>query len=411
MAEPAEIGPVSAGPRLVVRFAVADLLHDRFLTVMGIVLLAALLAPPVVLHTLRVGLVETWARDLARDIRNREIVIVGENRITAADLAAIAAWPETGFLVPEPSFFVSTQRARKSEGRGPASELNLRTTAQGDPVLAAAPDAAPTGAEIVLTARAAAQLGVGPGEQISLLLSRTPAGAGPERRGVDLRITAVLDERRWPGVTGFVAAETLLGVREWLTFRSEDPGAAPPTGGVTWQSVRIYAPEVALAPALRDRLDAAGFETRLMTDQVDRILKLETGLRQIFLIVLLLSATAFVITGFLLQWLSVVRKKRDFALMSVLGLTTADLAVFPAVQGAVMTAIACLLVSVLTVALQGPIDGIVQGYLTTPSPIQAPDAPPLVAGFVVAIGTGAVAGVAAVWTLQPRDLVQALRGD
>ena len=44
---------------LAVRFALADLIHDRLLSVVGVLLLAALMAPPVVMQTLRVGLVET----------------------------------------------------------------------------------------------------------------------------------------------------------------------------------------------------------------------------------------------------------------------------------------------------------------------------------------------------------------
>jgi ABC-type lipoprotein release transport system permease subunit len=175
--------------------------------------------------------------------------------------------------------------------------------------------------------------------------------------------------------------------------------------------MRIYAPQVADATRLRDRLDDLGFETRLMTDQVDRILKLETGLRQVFRIVLILSATAFVITAFLLQWMSVVRKKRDFALMSVLGLTSRHLTAFPVFQGALLTTIAGLLSLTLAVAMQGPVETIVQGYLTTPSPVQAPTVLPLLAGILVAIATGALAGVAAIRTLRPEDMTHALRGD
>lgn len=400
-----------AGPGLAIRFAVADLVHDRLLTVIGIVLLAALIAPPVVLHTLRVGLVETWAEDLARDIRNREVVIVGENRITADDLAVIAAWPQTGFVVPEPSFFVSTQRARKAKSRGVVIDLNLRTTDLDDPVMAGVYDSAIAPQVAVLSARAAARLDVAQGDSITLLLARTPADSNPVRVPVTLEVAAVLPAERWAGEDAFVAPATLLGFRDWLTFASDDPGLVPDPATVIWQSLRIYAPKVADATALRDRLDLFGLETRLMTDQVDRILKLETGLRQIFTIVLILSTTAFVITAFLLQWLSVVRKKRDFALMSVIGMPPAQVAVFPAFQGGVMTAVACCIAAALVVGLQGPVETIVQGYLTTPSAVQAPALTPLAGGFLAAIVIGALAGIAAVMTLRPEDFSHALRGD
>ena len=400
-----------AGRRLAIRFAIADLIHDRLLTVVGIVLLAALIAPPVVLHTLRVGLVETWAQDLAKDIRNREVVIVGENRITQDDLREIGGWSETGFVVPEPSFFVSTQRARKSDSRGVAVDLNLRTTAHSDPVMAGVINRALGPFEMILSDRAAERLDVVVGDNLTILLARTPSDATPVREPVALTVVAVLPQQRWAGTDGFVSPQTLLGFREWLTFASDDPTAVPVIDGAVWQSLRIYAPEVAGATALRDKLDQFGLETRLMTDQVDRILKLETGLRQVFSIVLILSATAFVITAFLLQWLSVVRKKRDFALMSVIGMTPADLAIFPSFQGGVMTAIACLISVALVFALQGPVETVVQGYLVTPSDVQSPVALPFVMGFLAAIALGAFAGIAAVTTLRPEVLSIALRGD
>lgn len=399
------------GARLAVRFALADLRHDRFLSVVGILLLAALIAPPLVLHTIRVGLVETWARDLARDLRNREVVIIGENTITAPDLARIADWPETGFVVPEPSFFVSTQRARKSGARGAALDLDLRTTGPADPVMTAVTDAPLGASEITLSARAADRLEVTVGEQITLLLARTPRDGGPVRVPVELTVRAVVPPSRWAGTDGFVMPETLLGFRDWLTFVSEDPLAPPPLDTAVWQSLRIYAPTVAGAVALRDRLDQDGFETRLMTDQVDRILKLETGLRQIFSIVMALSATAFVITAFLLQWLSFVRKKRDLALMSVIGMTRGDLAVFAVFQGAVMTALGCLLSLGLVATVRGPVETIVHGYLSSPAEVQSPALLPLLAAVLLAIAIGALAGTGAVRTLRPDVMSTVLRGD
>lgn len=393
------------------RFALADLRHDRFLTVIGIVLLAALVAPPLVLHTIQVGLVETWARDLARDLRNREVIIVGENRITAEDLAAIALWPETGFVVPEPSYFVSTQRARKAETRGGATDLDLRTTAEADPVLAGVLDQPLTPGAIVLSSRAAEALQAGPGDRIRLLLARTPLDASPERLSLDLTVRAVLPPQRWAGTSGLVAAQTLLGVRRWLTFEAATPAAAGDLDGATWQSMRIYATAVAQAVALRAKLDEAGYETRLMTDQVDRFLKLETGLRQVFAIVMALSATAFIITTFLLQWLSIMRKKRDLALMSVIGMTATDLTVFAVVQGVAMTAVACLLSLGLTAAARNPVETIVQGYLSSPAEVAPPALLPLLAAVLLAVAIGALAGTVAVMTLRPGALSTVLRGD
>ena len=165
-----------AGTVLALRFALADLWHDRRLTVLGTVLLAALLAPPVVLHTLRVGLVETWTRDLTADLRNREVVVIGEHRVDDALLREVRSWPETDFAVPEPSFFVTTQTARLAGTRNAAVPLDLRTTEAGDPVLARAGVGAPGAGESSCRHRATEELGTAAGASVGIVLQRTPRG-------------------------------------------------------------------------------------------------------------------------------------------------------------------------------------------------------------------------------------------
>ncbi|MGX0905113.1 putative ABC transport system permease protein [Roseovarius sp. MBR-79] len=397
--------------KLALRFAVADLWHDRKLTLLGITLLAALLAPPVVLHTLRVGLVETWARDLATDLRNREVVIVGEHEIDASLLAALRAWPETGFAVPEPSFFVTTQIARLVGARGSSVSLDMRTTSRGDPVLARADLEFPGQEGLILSRHAATELEAAVGSEIGILLQRTPSGGAVERREVILRVAGVLPETVWQGRTGFVSEEMLLGFSRYLTFSADAPQATIPDASQRWQSLRVYAPEVALAPALRDRLEEAGLDTRLMTDQVDRILRLETGLRQLFGLVLGLSALAFGAATILIQWLSVLRKRRDFALMTVVGMSRSETAIFPLFQGAVMTAFASTFALGLVAATGGSIEAMAQGYLAQTTEIVRPALAPVLAGALCVVALGGLAGAAAVVRLGQLDVSRALRGD
>ncbi|MBQ4823640.1 hypothetical protein J4729_03615 [Leisingera sp. HS039] len=47
--------------------------------------------------------------------QNREVIIIGETLLTEARLAELAALPQTGFLVPEPSTFISTVRLGMSK--------------------------------------------------------------------------------------------------------------------------------------------------------------------------------------------------------------------------------------------------------------------------------------------------------
>jgi putative ABC transport system permease protein len=325
--------------RLITRYALKDLSHDRRITFLSILLYIVILAPVCILYVLKFGVVTAWTEDLAKDMRNREVRITGEYALTGENLAELQAISETGFLVPEASFLVSTQPMRRREPeRGPWQDINFRTTRAGDP--ATGLESALSSSEVIVTTRAAESLEIAEGDVLEVRLSRQPKNAGTESTFVRLDVADILPEAAWPGGNVFISPALALDIRDWLQFDHRDDTeiwAGDRTAEAVWQSLRIYASTVKEAVELRDKLEEKGFATQLNTDQIARLVDLEAALNALFVIILAMSGTAFLATAFLLQWLAVTRKRPDFALMSVAGFTRQNLRIFPVVQSVATT--------------------------------------------------------------------------
>jgi lipoprotein-releasing system permease protein len=223
---------------------------------------------------------------------------------------------------------------RIAPDRGAVEDVNIRTSSPGDPALGRNASA-PSRKDVVFSARMAKTLEVAAGDKVAIILRRQPSNGAVETFRLGLNVTAVLDEPVWTEKNGFLDPQTAHDIADWLEFSLSDAtqiGVRAPTGRERWQSLRVYAPNVRLAPTLRDRLAQAGFDAQVRSDQVDRLVTTEDGLNKLFLILLAMTACSFAVTMFLLQWQSVERKKRDIALLVAVGFRRSEVVLFPMIQ-------------------------------------------------------------------------------
>ena len=378
---------MTARARTILAWALADLARDRVVSVMSVALLLLLLVPPLFLAVIRVSVIEGWAASLQADPRNREVIIVGETPLTEADLARIAGWPETGFLVPEPTTFVSSTRL---VGPGGPASLDMQTSAPGDPILGgiAGPDG-PDG--VTLTQAAAEALGVTTGDMVDLTLRRDPANGPREFLSVALTVTGVVPPDIWPGEIAFLSPLRAAGVTEWLAPGSGLSSAMPSGSASPWRSMRIYATEVRSAPALAARLDAEGFDTRIASEQVSRLVTLSDGLRDLMTLTVTSGLVGLAVAG--LGPLSLIGFFMSQAIVLVCGaLALAALALWP------MTHFAADFANRFVV-LQ---DAMIPGRL----PVLG-----LVGAAALVLLLALTAGGTATWRLRRMDLSKHLRAD
>jgi len=400
--------------RTIVRYAVADMWSEPLVSSLTALLYCVIIAPVLLLFVAKIGVISAMVEDLAKDTRNREVRIRGEYALDQQELDALTALDSVGFLVPEPAFVVRSWRWRK-EGTepGPLVTLDLRTTQAEDPAFDPQTRLPEGFEEAALSESAARALEASIGDTIRVTLNRTPKSGRLEAQRISVVVVAIAPATRWVGETVFVSPSLGRAVEEYTWFVA-DPGPGWPDAvanpDAPWKSIRIYAPTVREAPALRDALVARGYDASIRTDQIDNVLRLETGLNGLFSGVLLVSACGFGAATFLTQWVSAARKRRDYALMILSGFAKWDVVMFPIAQ----TLIACTIGALLALGALGLMTPMLSGFVaahTDGGTLHLPIVAPLTVGYAVTCAIGVAGCVGAVMKIANLDIAEALRSD
>jgi putative ABC transport system permease protein len=173
--------------------AAADLRHEWILTLCLVIAIAAVVAPLLILQGLKHGTVATLRDRLVQDPVYREIRPSQTREYPPDWFERLAATPEVGFLLPTILPASSIIGAVHPE-TGRVQNLDLIPTGAGDPLVLENGGTVPDEGACVLTAAAAAQLGVGAGATLEVRATRSRAGA-TETGSARLRVAAVLDPR------------------------------------------------------------------------------------------------------------------------------------------------------------------------------------------------------------------------
>lgn len=326
------------------RLAVADLLHDWRISSCQILALAAVLAPLLVLFGLKSGIVSTLRERLVADPLNLEVQIVGSYRLEPAWFEQMAADGDTGFVVPRTRSLAATLDLMAGDGKA-LEGVELVPSAAGDPLLHGL--APPSGHDVILSHSAARRLGVATGDGVTGLLSRTLRG---ERQGVRVALTvaAVLPEAAFARDGVFAALPLLVRAEDWRDGNAVD-FAAPdaPTPGRTFASARLFARGLDAVAPLADRLRGLGLEVRTRAAEIALVKAVDHTLTVIFSVVAGIAMAGTLLSLAASLWANVDRKRRDLALLRLVGFPTLAAVAFPAIQ-ALAVAAAGIVLSILT---------------------------------------------------------------
>lgn len=326
------------GPLLILRLAIADLAHDRLVSLCQIVMAAAVIAPLLLLFALKHGVATTLLAELRANPETLRIRPVGSYRLGPDFFQAMAARPETGFLAPTTRAIATQIYLSRMEGRAPLADIQMLPTAPGDPLgqgeaLIAGPG------QVALSAAAARRLEAGPGDQLRGIVERGRDGR-VEPATVALTVARIVPEALYLSATAFVHP-ALIEAAERYRDGYEVPGFGWP-GDRAWEpisefaSFRLYARDLADVAPLAEAARAAGIETRTEADRIAGILALDRNLGALFLIVGSVAAAGLV--GALLAGMvaGVERKRRALAVMGLLGFRRGLLALFPMAQAGLL---------------------------------------------------------------------------
>lgn len=348
---------------MVLRLALADLRHERVLFLCSALGCAAVLAPLIVLFGLRQGVVAGLRAELLEDPRAREIVSVVNRTLEPAVFARLAADPRIAFLVPRTRALSATIVLENPDRPGGGLRVELLPTGPGDPLL---PGSGPMATEeLVIAATTLERLGLAVGGRVIASVARS-RGEAREVLSLPMRVGGVAPLSAAPRDAVFATLPVLVLAEDFLDgavgpeARLEPGAPARPFAGF-----RLHAARLEDVPALDRELRLSGIEVASRAEAVAGLLRLDRNLALLFLAIAGAGGAGYLVSLGVGLWAQVERKRRDLALLSLLGLRQRALLAMPLIQAAAVAlagaalafAIAASVATVLNRAFAGSVTG------------------------------------------------------
>ena len=349
---------------LVASLAWQDYRSDWRLSACTVLALVAVLAPLLVLFGLKFGLVGSLTERLQHDPSVREIIPLGGARFDAAYVAALAARPDVAFAVPRTRQIAAS--VQLSQPGREALTAEMIPTAAGDPLLGSLPVPAQL-TEVLLSHTAAQKLGVGAGDTLQALLTRQNAGRDSSR-SMAVQVIGVLPLEAFGRDAVFAAPALLEAAEDFRDGRAVEvfgwPGeAAGDQAQRIYPAFRLYARSLDDVEPLRLHFARLGVEVFTQAAAIERVRSLSRNLTLVFWLIAALAlagAFAAVCAGALA---AVQRKRRELAVLRLVGFGTAALLGFVVLQALYSSVFAALLAGLLYRLAQG---GLNQLFVTQP---------------------------------------------
>lgn len=334
-----------------VKLALADWKHEIGLSVCGVVALAGMLAPLLVLHGVHSGVVARLKENLMHDPAVLVIMPAGGgNGYDDAFLQKVSSHEDVDFCIGRTRDVAAEAQMASPSGR--MATLTLEPTAAGDPMLRRAGIQAPQGAgpqgcEAVLSDSAARALEVQAGDTVTASLSRRLTSGRLEHTELSLKVSAVLPRTATGRDTAFVALDVLAAVQDY-----RDSVAVPAlgwTGEFDAPDERRYASFRAYSASLEgvERLDAwfAAQNVRVKTRARDvaNIRAVDEALAKVIYIIMAAAGAGFFAFMVSTAHAGVRRKKKMLGLMRLLGYTRMALLLYPLAQSLCTAFLGCFL--------------------------------------------------------------------
>ena len=331
---------------LAMRLALADLWHDRRITLCLIAALAAVLTPLLLLIGLKTGVIETMRERLLKNPRNLEIRILGNSALDRVWFQRLGARPEVAFLVPQ-TRSLNTQVDLVVDAQRFVRNVEVIPTGPGDPLLT--PHGLPVPHalnEVVLSHATAQVLGLGAGGSVALVVPRRRHGQDEVGR-MALKVLGVLPEAA-TGQTALLATVGFLEAIEDFRDGAPSPQLGVPDGDkqlprTVFARARLYVHSLEQVAVIADLLRSTGLEVDTRANEIETVLALNRVFNTVIRVIgglAGLAAGAALVGSFLAN---IDRKRTALALLRLVGFPRRGLVFFPAAQAVAIGGLAFVL--------------------------------------------------------------------
>ncbi|MET0610026.1 MAG: FtsX-like permease family protein, partial [Pseudomonas caspiana] len=327
--------------KLLVSLAIADLWHDRKVSLCIAASLVAVIAPLLLLFGLKHGVVSQLQEELLRDPRNLEIKLLSSGNYNSQWLNELQQQPQTGFALGLTRSLNTQADLLGNRGRF-LDNVEIMPTAGGDPLLNT-PDSALTPGQVILSAAAAERLTLKVGDPLRMIVQRRLEGK-PERGETTLTLVGILPAVGFARPAAFVHPDVLLQLerfRDGYVVNALGATSGQPEVELSprYARARLYAKDIDSVAPLERWLNAQNIETASRLADIENVKAINHVLGVIFGVIsgaALLGCIASLVGAFLAN---IDRKRRSLALLRLMGFTRQAVAGYVVLQALVLAGI------------------------------------------------------------------------
>lgn len=324
------------------QLACVDVWRDKRISICMIAAVVSIVAPLLLLFGLKHGVVTQMRADLTSQPQNLELRMIGSHRLDTAWFDRAQAQASIGFVVPLTRALNTTGDLRVSAAAHIAN-AELIPTRAGDPLVSVRNQKDIGQQQTWLSAPAATRLQVSPGDTMTLIVTRQRQ-ARTEVLRVPLEIAGVLAPAAFGRPAALIAPALLEAIER---FRDDEPWPEPgifePDDDVParelYPRARLYASDLDSVALAVQWLADQGIDVSSRLADVQAMQAVDRLLQLLFNVIAWLGifgCTASLIGAFSAN---VDRKRRDLALLRLIGMPRRSLFGYVLVQALVLTAV------------------------------------------------------------------------
>lgn len=318
-----------------------DLWHDKKISLCMVAAVISVVAPLLLLFGLKQGVVSQMRDALARQPGNLEIRMIGTQELTDAWFESMRRDPRVGYLVPM-TRALNTVADLRSSDRTLIPDVELLPSGRGDPLLFGQPE--PLGDDQIWLSSAAAQrLSATTGGSLQLIVSRRRDGQ-LERLIVPVKVQGILEPAAFSRPAALITLNLLTALEDFRDGATHpEPGiyrfGTTATSRTHYPRARLYARSIDDVPGLaldlqKRRIDTVSRLAEIQAMQaVDRLLGLVFGV----IAWLGVAGCAASLMGAFAA--NIDRKRRDLALLRLIGYGRRALLGYVAAQAVVIATV------------------------------------------------------------------------
>lgn len=321
--------------------AVRDVFNDLLMMTCTVLALIAVLAPLLILFSLKFGLVDTLAQRLIEDVRNREIVIISSARLSWDWFDKMRARSDVEFVIPTTrtiaaSFNSVQNRVARKTVRG----LAMIPTQAGDPLLGTLATLIKKPEQIILSALAAEKLNVQVGHSLRGRIQRTRNNTA-EAQFLLLEVVGIAEPWAESEPAAFVSLDLLIATENYRDGLAVPdfgwPGEAAVSEARKFPRFRLYARSIYDIPSLRDHLvEGSRLDVRTQAAAIESMRALDRSLSDVFTIIASVATGGFTLALGSILAANVQRKRRELSVLRLIGAPLQAIVAFPITQALII---------------------------------------------------------------------------